>query len=130
MAASCQGERFGHNFPYTGACCLDCGISQDTLSGKYNDKTRSIEPMLRPENKKMHSPAHLLADEIIHSFSEPKRFAMYLGVINRIGVIRSRQIFQELQASHHTITSKRKLFMWHAKEEFKRMHDNTSRGKK
>ncbi|MEY4722793.1 MAG: hypothetical protein RLZZ324_306 [Candidatus Parcubacteria bacterium] len=52
----------------------------------------------RPKpNVKLHSEAHLLADEISTAFGERKRFAMYLGVINRVGPGEARRIFRELQ---------------------------------
>lgn len=48
-------------------------------------------------NVKLHSEAHLLADEISTTFGEKPRFAMYLGVINRVGVPQARRIYQELR---------------------------------
>ena len=53
---------------------------------------RSIKP-----NKNLHSPAHVLADEITVAFGEPKLFGRYLGVILRTGVGRSRAIFRTIQ---------------------------------
>lgn len=46
---------------------------------------------------KIHSEAHALADEITVAFDERKRFAMYLGVINRVGVAEARRIFKMLE---------------------------------
>jgi hypothetical protein len=48
-------------------------------------------------NPKLHSEAHMLADEISSTFGERKRFAMYLGVIKRVGSAQARQIFRQLQ---------------------------------
>jgi hypothetical protein len=48
-------------------------------------------------NVKLHSEAHQLADEISTVFGEKPRFAMYLGVIKRVGVPQARRIFQELR---------------------------------
>lgn len=45
----------------------------------------------------LHSGAHVLADEICNAFGEPKRFAMYLGTITRVGPDKARQIFRQIQ---------------------------------
>lgn len=67
------------------------------------------------ENKRLHSEAHVLADEISTHFNERKKFAMYLGVINRLGVARARAIFAEVKSEPATIENPRKLFMWLAR---------------
>ena len=48
-------------------------------------------------NVRLHSEDHALADEISAAFQEPKRFAMYLGVIKRVGAPEARHIFAQLQ---------------------------------
>jgi hypothetical protein len=53
-------------------------------------------PQQKP-NTKLHSAVHALADEISTAFGERKRFAMYLGVINRVGPDKARSIFRKLQ---------------------------------
>ena len=53
---------------------------------------RSVKP-----NKNLHSPAHVLADEITNAFGEPKLFGRYLGVILRVGVGRARTIYRTIQ---------------------------------
>lgn len=63
-------------------------------------------------NRRLHSEAHVLADEISAHFREPKRFAMYLGVIKRLGVARTRAIFARVKAEAAEIQNPRKLFMW------------------
>jgi hypothetical protein len=30
--AKCKGQKFGHNFPFTGSDCLNCGVNQRELS--------------------------------------------------------------------------------------------------
>lgn len=67
------------------------------------------------ENKRLHSEAHVLADEISSFFNERQRFGMYLGVINRLGVAKARAIFAEVKSEAGTIQNPRKLFMWLAK---------------
>ncbi len=56
---------------------------------------KRVQPKKR--NVKIHSEAHALADEISTAFQERKRFAMYLGTINRVGVPEARRIFTQLQ---------------------------------
>ncbi|HTK04655.1 MAG TPA: hypothetical protein VL500_03660 [Candidatus Eisenbacteria bacterium] len=48
-------------------------------------------------NKNLHSPAHVLADEVSKAFGERKLFARYLGVIMRTGEPRARAIFRTIQ---------------------------------
>ncbi len=67
-------------------------------------------------NKNLHSPVHALADEITTAFGERKRFAMYLGTINRIGVERARGIYRQLQQEGNA-KNKGKLFMFLCKKE-------------
>jgi len=61
-------------------------------------------------NKRMHSEIHALADEISSYFGERQRFAMYLGVIKRVGVSRARAIFSEVKDSD--ARDPHKLFFW------------------
>ena len=67
-----------------------------------------------PANKRLHSEAHVLADEISSFFNERKRFAMYLGVIKRLGVSKARSIFSIIK-SDTKADNPRKLFMWMAR---------------
>jgi hypothetical protein len=62
---------------------------KDTLAGRARKKAVPAG--------KIHSEAHALADEISTAFQERKRFAMYLGVITRVGVPEARRIFAQLQ---------------------------------
>ena len=62
----------------------------DSLKGLMSK--RSVRP-----NKHLHSPAHVLADEISTAFGEKKLFARYLGVILRVGVPKARTIFRTIQ---------------------------------
>ena len=66
-------------------------------------------------NKRLHSEAHVLADEMSAYFNERKKFGMYLGVIKRLGIPKARSIFAELKAESANIGNPRKLFMWLAK---------------
>ncbi len=66
----------------------------------------------RGANRRLHSEAHVLADEISAWFNEHKRFAMYLGVIKRLGVAKTRAIFATVKSDAARIENPRKLFMW------------------
>jgi hypothetical protein len=63
-------------------------------------------------NHRLHSEAHVLADEMIAYFGEPKKFGMYLGVIKRLGVARARSIFSAMKSDGGDIRNPRKFFMW------------------
>lgn len=68
-------------------------------------------------NKKLHSEAHVLADEMCRWFGEPvsgpgNRFGTYLGVVKRLGVGRARTIFAEVKSDVQNARNPRKLFMW------------------
>lgn len=40
----------------------------------------------------LHSPSHVLADELSNMFGEPKKFAFYLGIANRTDHVVVRRI--------------------------------------
>jgi len=61
--------------------------------------------------KGIHSEIHALAKEISEYCGEPKKFALYLGVIKRIGKKRAYQIFSEIKQSK-SVKSPAKLFMF------------------
>jgi hypothetical protein len=65
-------------------------------------------------NKRLHSDAHVLADEISSYFNERKLFGMYLGVIKRLGVPKARAIFSAVK-SDMKADNPRKMFMWLAR---------------
>ena len=59
----------------------------------------------------IHSEIHALAKDISEYCKEPKKFALYLGIIKRIGKNRAYQIFSEIKQSKD-IESPAKLFMY------------------
>lgn len=63
-------------------------------------------------DKKLHSEAHVLADELSTYFAERKRFGMYLGIIKRLGIARVRAIFADLKSDTRHVDNPRKMFMW------------------
>ena len=62
----------------------------------------------------IHSEIHAIAKDISEYCKEPKKFALYLGVIKRIGRNRAYQIFSEMKQSKD-IDSRAKLFMYLSK---------------
>jgi len=66
-------------------------------------------------NKNIHSEIHYWTDVISSTFGEKKKFAMYLGIIKRIGVEEAKRIFAEIQDSQPKTPGK--LFVWMAKKE-------------
>ena len=63
-------------------------------------------------NKNIHSEAHYWADIISSAFGERKRFAMYLGIIQRIGIKNAQKNFTEIHQS--AAKNPGKLFVWKA----------------
>ena len=111
MKALCKGKKFGHNFPVPGGQCLNCKISQKDLSKK--PKRIKIKKPIDPA-RGMHSDIHALAKDISEYCKEPKKFALYLGVIKRIGKNRAYQIFSEIKQSKK-IKTPGKLFVYLSK---------------
>jgi len=104
MNAACKGKKFGHNFPVADGYCLNCGISKKELSEELKPK----------KLRGIHSEIHALAKDISEYCKEPKKFALYLGTIKRIGKNRTYQIFSEIKQSK-TIKSPAKMFMYLSK---------------
>ena len=71
-----------------------------------------VKTRAKTKNKNLHSEIHYWADAISTAFHERKRFAMYLGVIKRIGVKEAQRIFAEIKDSN--AKSPGKLFAWKA----------------
>ncbi len=79
------------------------------------DISKILNNKITPKkNKNIHSEVHYWTDVISSAFGERKKFAMYLGLINKIGVTEARRIFAEIQDSK--VTSPGKLFFWKAKQ--------------
>ncbi len=112
MSTPCKGKKFGHNFLVTGGRCLNCGINQKELSEEPRPKklkgalSQSFKPV-----RGIHSEIHALAKDISEYCKEPKKFALYLGVIKRIGKNKAYRIFSEIKQSKD-IESPAKLFMY------------------
>lgn len=70
-----------------------------------------LKSKMRSEpNKRLHSEIHALTDEISVYFGERNKFAMYLGVIKRVGAAKALAIFSEVKTSG--ARDPRKLFFW------------------
>lgn len=105
--APCSGEKLGHNFPVAGGKCTQCGIGQDELSKQF----QKIEYFVKKPEKGIHTEMHALAKEISEFCGEPKKFAMYLGIIKNIGLSRAYRIFAELRQAKEVETPG-KLFLY------------------
>ncbi len=68
------------------------------------------ERMTRNPNRRLHSDIHALADEMCRYFGEREKFAMYLGVIKRVGLAKARLVWAEVRDSN--ADDPKKLFMW------------------
>lgn len=75
-----------------------------------------ISQILKPrkQNKNIHSEVHYWTDIISTAFGERKKFAMYLGVIKRIGAKEAQRIFAEIKDSKASTPGK--LFIWKSKQ--------------
>lgn len=77
------------------------------------DSISNIVKTNKSRNKNIHSEIHYWADVISSAFAERKKFAMYLGVIKRIGVKEAQRIFAEIKDSD--AKNPGKLFVWKAR---------------
>ena len=108
----CHNQKFGHNFPFPGANCSNCGVNQHELNEKVVTWLKDIKKYKpRKAERGIHSEMHALAKEVSEFFGEPKKFAMYLGIIKNTGIQRSYQIFSEIKQSKKVKTPG-KLFVF------------------
>ncbi len=90
----------------------------DDLKNLITKRAEHVKP-----NKRLHSEAHVLADEISTAFGEKKRFGMYLGVINRVGAGKARQIFRQLQQENKGDLAKLFMFLCRKTPKIKEVED-------
>lgn len=84
-----------------------------------------VKARAKTRNKNIHSEVHYWADIISSTFHERKRFAMYLGVIKRIGVKEAQRIFAEIKQSDAKTPGK--LFVWKAGEKKPPTNESTTK---
>lgn len=89
-----------------------------------------IEMPTARKEKYIHSAEHALAAEISAFFGERKKFAVYLGVIRRMGMARARTIFSSMKSDDSNIRNPRKFFMWLSRSEPKKPMAPKKPGKK
>ena len=65
----------------------------------------------------IHSEIHALAKDISEYCGEPEKFALYLGIIKRIGKDKAYQIFSEIKQSKD-VESKAKMFMYMSSKKY------------
>lgn len=128
-SAPCFGSLHGHNFPYTGSDCMDCGVNQRELSGLKPKKVAEMPgissaltsltqkfqapPPLKSDG--IHSQLHWLVNEMRHSFGETAKkglgsFGFYLGCLKRMGFESAYATWQEIEKSD--VRDRKKLFWW------------------
>lgn len=73
-----------------------------------------IKQKFPARNKNIHSEIHYWADTISRAFGERKKFALYLGVIKRIGIEETKRIFAEIRDTK--ANNPAKLFLWKSKK--------------
>ncbi len=67
----------------------------------------------KPE-RGIHSEKHALAKEISEYAGEPKKFAMYLGIIKNIGLRKAYRIFSKIKQSK-SVKTPGKLFVYESR---------------
>jgi hypothetical protein len=72
---------------------------------------QKIEYFVKKPEKGIHGEMHALAKEVSEFCGEPKKFAMYLGIIKNIGLPRAYRIFAELRQAKEVKTPG-KLFLY------------------
>lgn len=72
---------------------------------------QKIEYFVKKPERGIHSEMHALAKEISEFCGEPKKFAMYLGVIKNIGLPHAYRIFAEMRQAKK-IKTPGKLFLY------------------
>ena len=115
MLTSCYGQMHGHNFPYPGAECTQCGVNQDELSGKLKPVVNDMKGLLARRDlrkevkplKGIHSELHGLVDELRHEFHETAKkgkgsFGFYLGLLRRISLCEVYQLRSQVKQSDCT----------------------------
>jgi hypothetical protein len=101
------GKKVGQIFPAADNKRARSGISQNEPGGQF----QKIEYFIKQPARGMHSEKHALAKEISEYCGEPKKFAMYLGIIKNIGLPRTYKIFAEIRQSKN-VKDKGKLFSY------------------
>ncbi len=76
----------------------------------------------RKPERGIHGPMHALAKEISEYAGEPKKFAMYLGIIKNIGLRKAYRIFSKIKQSKN-IKTPGKLFVYESAHRKKTKQD-------
>jgi predicted transcriptional regulator YheO len=102
-------DNWSHNF--AGNICINCGISQLSISGK---ELKKVEHRKEPKKRNITSSFQLLVqDTLDYLHEDTKNFAMFAGVIHRIGELKTRQIIsymrdRQITNSHYFMAMTRK----------------------
>lgn len=118
-SAPCYGKKFGHNV--IGSVCIQCGIGRDELALQFvaRSKKRPAPAKIDPKvaQSTMHSEDHALAGELSRICGEPGKFAMYLGVVRRVGRVKAYVMLSQIKDPKSNIKQPARWFMWKSKGE-------------
>ena len=94
------------------------------MKGVYKEKKlkKTLNQAFKPV-RGIHSEIHALAKDISEYCGEPKKFALYLGIIKRIGKNRAYKIFSEIKQLK-TIKSPAKMFLYLSRDKKQKGENN------
>src|SRR3989344_2671299 len=93
-------------------------LKEHYLKGKNIDRYKIKKP-----ERGIHSEMHALAKEVSEYCGEPRKFAMYLGIIKNIGARESYRIFSEIKQNKQVETPG-KLFVYMSAHERRKNKTN------
>lgn len=117
---TCAGQLHGHDFPYTGANCSNCGVNQGVLSGVEPEKRSppakafaglKLERKTPPRG--IYTELQLLVLETRTRFGETATkgkgsFGFYMGFFQRLGIETVRMFLADLK----DVSDPKRLFWW------------------
>ena len=93
-------------------------LNKHYLKGENIDKYKIKKP-----EQGIHSEMHALAKDISEYCGEPRKFAMYLGIIKNIGIREAYRIFSEIKQNKQVETPG-KLFVYMSANESRKNKPN------
>lgn len=114
--APCYNKKLGHNV--VGSVCIQCGISKDDLARTFVARMEKMPlPAKIPAKTAkatIHSEAHALALDLSNACGEPKKYALYLGIVSRVGLVRGYVMLSKLKDPRSGIKHPARWLMWQA----------------
>ncbi len=99
----CKNQRFGHNFPYTGADCLNCKVNQRELSNPKSKKTigahidiikKRVDDLKKSGARVQATYKQELAAETAKKLDDLKSIGIYLRLFkihSEVGLLKCRE---------------------------------------